>query len=326
MAGTFEYSNFSLVVPEEPGVPNVLALLPPCARTCSLAQLELFRCLGTDWECICYQNAKDDLFMHFNYCFDGSCPIQDVYAGNRVLYGSCGIEVPPSSGQLLVVSAVLGSIAVLALLLRFMSRMRVFGIRWGIDDWISLLVLVSAPDKLIAICLMRMITQPLAILFIILQFVLVHYGLGKDIWTLDNKTIIEVGKYFLIDELAYLTLTIATKISILCFYLRIFHSRNVRIAIFGLIGLLVATLIGFFFSFLFQCRPVQDAWELYGSTDPKVVAHCDVDAWAVIMAFGFCNVVLDLVIMAFPVPILVKLKMGKRKKARVIALSSVGVW
>lgn len=104
-------------------------------------------------------------------------------------------------------------------------------------------------------------------------------GLGKDIWNVEPDNITKIlyvratlisskrdkgnsstltswEQLYFWDELAYLATLPLTKISILLFYLRIFPKKQIKIAVWVLIGLNIAYLIVFEVISIFQCTPI----------------------------------------------------------------------
>ena len=89
---------------------------------------------------------------------------------------------------------------------------------------------------------------------------MVDNGLGKDMWTLKAHQITNVLQYYFFGEIFYILALGVTKISILCFYLRVFPSKDFRRIIYGVMWLSVAYTVAFFFATTFQCTPVSYAW------------------------------------------------------------------
>ncbi|KAF2649234.1 hypothetical protein K491DRAFT_721863 [Lophiostoma macrostomum CBS 122681] len=89
----------------------------------------------------------------------------------------------------------------------------------------------------------------------------IHYGTGRHEWDLTAENIYMAKRYWWLCYLAYCTATIAGKISIGLFLLRItvrqMHIRLIHTAM----GLTVLTGGVFFFVTIFQCTPVSYFWD-----------------------------------------------------------------
>lgn len=112
-----------------------------------------------------------------------------------------------------------------------------------------------------------------------------------------------------------------TKISICCFYLRIFPERQFRTATYVAIGLNAGYLIAFVLISVFQCRPLPGAWHHW---DGEKNYHCNN-----INAQGWCaalfNMALDIIVMALPLKQLYHLNLSWRKKGYVMCMFSLGI-
>lgn len=122
------------------------------------------------------------------------------------------------------------------------------------------------------------------------------------------------------DELVYLAVLPVTKISILLFYLKIFPKREVKIAVWVLIGFNLAYLITFEVISIWQCRPIQGAWLAWDGTFEATCNDINMQGW---MAAAL-NLVLDLATIILPLPELVSLSMSLRKKIQILSMFCVG--
>lgn len=129
-----------------------------------------------------------------------------------------------------------------------------------------------------------------------------------------------VEQVYFWDELLYLAVLPVTKISILLFYLKIFPKKQVRIAIWVLIGFNAAYLVVFEVISIFQCTPVQGAWLAWDGTFEATCRDINMQGWA---AAGL-NVVLDLAVLILPLPELAALSLSLRKKVQILSMFCVG--
>ncbi|KAG7008174.1 hypothetical protein G7Y79_00006g017940 [Physcia stellaris] len=118
------------------------------------------------------------------------------------------------------------------------------------------------------------------------------------------------------------------KLSVLYLYRRIFaYPAFTRIAnIFILV--VVAWTIAFFFTILLQCVPVDSLWDMLDSERVNAVnggrgVHC-VNMMAFFYANSVSDVLLDVAILALPVPLVWGLRLGWRRKCAVAGMFALG--
>ena len=107
------------------------------------------------------------------------------------------------------------------------------------------------------------------------------------------------------------------KASILVFYMRIFDVPAFRFRAKITLAIVVAWAISFFFASLFQCYPVTPLIEpFYGN-------HCvnTIPLWYV---GGCTDIVLDFLILAMPVPMVLKLQLPWRQKLGILCTFLLG--
>jgi hypothetical protein len=108
-------------------------------------------------------------------------------------------------------------------------------------------------------------------------------------------------KIFLANQFTYFALCPLLKISIICFYQRIFPTQRFHLISTCVICLIAAWGTGIFLACAFQCRPLRGYW------DKSVEAKCFNEDTFFIVNQVF-NVVMDFVILALPLPIIWGLK------------------
>lgn len=130
-----------------------------------------------------------------------------------------------------------------------------------------------------------------------------------------------IAQIYFWDELIYLSILPMTKISICCFYLRVFPDRTFRIVTYVVIGLNICYLIVFVLISVFQCRPLAGAWLHW---DGEAIYHCnDINAQG--WSSAIINMVLDIIVMLLPLKQLYNLNLSTRKKVYVICMFSLGI-
>lgn len=101
---------------------------------------------------------------------------------------------------------------------------------------------------------------------------------------------------------------------------RIFPKRNMRLLIYGVIGVIVAYTIAFFFATLFQCQPISFFWRQLDATFAGKCNDIHLQAW---IAAGI-NIVLDIVVIVLPIKSLWNLQASLPKKITAISMFSLG--
>lgn len=152
-------------------------------------------------------------------------------------------------------------------------------------------------------------------------YTVAHNGMGRDMWTLKDYQITNVLHFFFAGEVFYILALGISKISILCFYLRVFPSQGFRRVIYGVMGLSVAYTIAFFFATTLQCTPVSYAWNRWDGLHSGKCNDINLQGW---IAAGI-NIVLDVIVMFLPLKHLAGLNMNLKKKLMVMAMFSVGI-
>lgn len=105
-----------------------------------------------------------------------------------------------------------------------------------------------------------------------------------------------------------------TKLSILLLYIRVFGvTRWVRITCHGCIAALTFQTIPIFFIVFFQCQPLQAIWNKY------IEGRC-LDVSAVAYAGGALSIAWDVILIALPIPEILKLQVSARKRFTIVII------
>lgn len=123
------------------------------------------------------------------------------------------------------------------------------------------------------------------------------------------------------DESLYITSLSLVKISICCFYLRIFPERRFRNIVYFTIFCCAAYAIAFVVAVSLQCKPINYAWKHWDGEHEGQCINVNALGWS---SASF-NIVLDLVVITLPVPQVWKLVLSTRKKVHVMCMFSVGL-
>lgn len=214
----------------------------------------------------------------------------------------CGGEVRDKSDHVIAVGVVPGVFALIVFILRMCASLTENSRPLGWEDWtMCVMVVLAAPPTAFAV-------------------VLAKHGLGKDMWTLSADDITSVLFYYYIGEIFYFAAITMNKISILCFILRIFPARPIRIASWVGIGLSIAYGLTFLLITAFQCNPIPLSWYVWDGKHPGKCNNIHMQAWM----SAIWNIVIDIYILILPIRELSKLKMGIAKKLMLIFMFSLG--
>lgn len=112
-----------------------------------------------------------------------------------------------------------------------------------------------------------------------------------------------------------------TKISICCFYLRVFPDRTFRIVTYVVIGLNVCYLLVFVLISVFQCRPLPGAWLQWDGEGHYRCNDINAQGWS----SAIINMVLDIIVMVLPLKQLYHLSLSTKKKVYVMCMFSLGI-
>ncbi|KAM0494399.1 hypothetical protein ACHAPB_008072 [Verticillium nonalfalfae] len=188
--------------------------------------------------------------------------------------------------------------------LRLYSRYRTVH-RFEADDWIMLVcVIMNTP-------------------FLILGHYIGISCFGVDIWTVDADDLTQCLKLFYIDESFYVICLSLAKLSILCFFLRIFPNRVFRIITYSVMIFIGMSTTVFVFLQIFQCSPIEYNWLGWKGTFGSF--RCLNVNTLVYTAAGF-SIAQDVIILVLPLPLLFGLNMSWRSKMGIMVMFSLGIF
>ncbi|KAE8144631.1 hypothetical protein BDV25DRAFT_166380 [Aspergillus avenaceus] len=124
---------------------------------------------------------------------------------------------------------------------------------------------------------------------------------------------------FLSNQFTYFVLCPAIKISIICFYRRIFTMKAFQWTSFALNTLITAWGIGIFLACALQCRPLRGYW------DKSINGHCFDQNKFFIVNQGF-NVAVDFVILFLPIPMIWGLQRAWQDKLALNGVFALGAF
>ena len=152
------------------------------------------------------------------------------------------------------------------------------------------------------------------IFLLILQY---GYGYHSDVLSDENRVL--VLRTWWIAQMTYKISLQATKVSLLLFYMRIFHHiawfKKISLA---LIAFLLVYLIATTLTSVVQCTPVALAW------DPTVDGKC-IDLGKFFIFNGVVAVLTDLLVLILPLPLVWGLQLPFNQKMALIPVFGIGI-
>ncbi|KAI0119340.1 hypothetical protein F4814DRAFT_236275 [Daldinia grandis] len=142
------------------------------------------------------------------------------------------------------------------------------------------------------------------------------YGLGRHvIFVTDVRNfriwgiILEVFYYFSIGFI---------KFSILSFYGAIFASRRFHIYLWIIAAFVAAWFISSAVVSIAQCTPIEFAW------DTSIPGGFCINYGLLVLIAGVINVITDFVILALPIPMIMRLQVSKQKRTQLVFIFATG--
>ena len=123
--------------------------------------------------------------------------------------------------------------------------------------------------------------------------------------------------YFL--QIVYVAALPVIKLSILLFYNRIFQIRSFRMVSYAIAAFLVCWFIAFELSTIFQCTPISANWMV--GTDAS--QYC-INEYVMYDVYSATNLFTDIVILAMPWPMVMKLHVASKKKVQLLGIFLLG--
>jgi hypothetical protein len=257
-------------------------------------------CSPDDLDCICTNNI---LNSQLTACIESNCTVKDALTSKNSTAAACQLPVRDSTREVLYPAMIGMALAIVSVILRIIYRLPSFAGQFGLDD--------------IAIIASTIVMMPLSLFAIFMT----SYGLGKDIWTIPFHDITNILRLYYFDAMMYVTSLSLTRISILLLYIRIFTTSDLfRQCAYALVIVHLIYVGAFDFVVLFQCRPINLAWNRWDGQHTGYCLNVNAIGWS---AAGI-NIALDLATIILPLPQLVKLWLPWHKKLPLVLLFMLG--
>ncbi|KAF3004843.1 hypothetical protein E8E13_004733 [Curvularia kusanoi] len=142
--------------------------------------------------------------------------------------------------------------------------------------------------------------------------------LGIHIWEIPASKINSTFNLISVATILYCPFLAAAKFSLLFFYLKLSPLRWFRMAVYASMFLVVGYNIALVFPLIFTCTPVKKNFDVF-VTDGSCL-----DRTPIYMATAVLNMITDVLLLALPLPMIVKLQMPTVQKAGLICVFGVG--
>ncbi|KKZ62461.1 hypothetical protein EMCG_03124 [[Emmonsia] crescens] len=193
-------------------------------------------------------------------------------------------------------------LAIIAVALRFFTRIRLQNFAIKIDDWLILVSLASVTCSFV------------------LAIMGGDYGLGRHVWVVPLTDVMILIKIHYIYMFMYILSVPLIKFSILLFYRRIFGMNWAMWICFGLSGgYYVACTI----TLIVACQPISYYWT---QVEDAKSGRCLFHPHVFYLGNAAANVVTDVLILLVPIPLVWKLQMPTSKKLLVCSLFLLGTF
>ncbi|KAL2879486.1 hypothetical protein SGCOL_005091 [Colletotrichum sp. CLE4] len=278
-------------------ITKLLATTPKCAMPCFVDAFHSGNCtLDGLTDCVC---TNIPLQAHASACIQQACEFDDQVATARISQRLCeGYPFPERRKFSKVFSIGLPVITILTVALRCLARLQVTNQLWW-DDWTALIAL--------------------AFLIVMsgLGYANAAMGFGLHYWDIDpgnGKTILQI---FYVLQMLYIFIQVFAKASIACFYSRVFTNQKFRLAVKFFMAFLFTHGFMFLLLMVFQCLPIQSIW------DRSIQGRC-LNVSAISYGGAACSIIEDIILIVIPIPELMKLQLGKKKRSALVCMFAVG--
>ncbi|KAG7082427.1 integral membrane protein [Colletotrichum scovillei] len=301
----------------------LMARVPHCAIGCLLDGYHSAHCpIDKITDCVC---TDIPLQARSSQCVQQSCEFNDQIATVNVSQELCkDYPIEEQSRPAKFFSVALPTMTLVVVLLRCVARIQVASRLWW-DDGAALMAMVLAGnfDSNIRSRLRKyMLLLPRAALTRGINTYLNNYldgdlGFGHHYWNIDpahSKTILQI---IYVLQMLYIFVQGFAKISIACFYYRVFTGKTFRLKINIFLIFLTTRSLMFLLLVIFQCTPIQSIW------NRAIPSQC-LNLSAISSGGAACSILEDIVLIVLPVPELMRLQLDKKKKVALFGMFALG--
>ncbi|KAJ3555327.1 hypothetical protein NPX13_g10376 [Xylaria arbuscula] len=146
-------------------------------------------------------------------------------------------------------------------------------------------------------------------------------GFGMDLWAVPQQNINTILKGVLVASGSYVVAQALTRLSILCFCLRIFQVRPAKTMIYYTIVFLAALSIAHFTPTVVQCTPISYTWLRWDGEHHGQCINLRVFVWTT----AILAILLDIWLIILPLLYISRLKLPLKKRIFVTSMFAVGI-
>ena len=148
----------------------------------------------------------------------------------------------------------------------------------------------------------------------------VNVGLGKHIDQVPSSRHSELALILFVFDFIYNTGLTIVKMSVLCFYIRIFQTVFMYKIFFWVAGaLIISWCVTFNFLSLFTCVPIHKSWDL--QTPGFCLSH-----GPIFLATAIPNILIDFLLLVLPMPMIWRLHLDTGRKVALLGVFAAGYW
>ncbi|KAK4541844.1 hypothetical protein LTR36_007376 [Oleoguttula mirabilis] len=150
-----------------------------------------------------------------------------------------------------------------------------------------------------------------------MQLAVVH-GYGEHKADLAPSQLHAALRWFYIEQSQYKMVICLNKVAVILLYKRIFVGKVFQIVCWGAIGVIISWTIASIAATIFQCTPVEAAWN---KTIPGATCINTTSFW---MAYAITNILSDVLVLAMPIPEIFRLQLNLKQKIGLSGLFLLG--
>ncbi|OAK93497.1 hypothetical protein IQ06DRAFT_341216 [Phaeosphaeriaceae sp. SRC1lsM3a] len=146
-----------------------------------------------------------------------------------------------------------------------------------------------------------------------------HGAIGRHAWEISIDKYGYYSRVILAAPLLYAIGTAAAKCSLALFYRRLDPNKIFQAFVWFTLAVTFGAYTAIFFSLLFACKPIAGSWDpaLFG------VAVC-INRGGIYIAQAVIGIVTDVLLLALPIPTVMKLQMPNKQKIGLVGIFGVG--
>ncbi|KAJ5817158.1 hypothetical protein N7447_009391 [Penicillium robsamsonii] len=197
-------------------------------------------------------------------------------------------------------------LAVIAVILRLLCRLKVSNTSLWWDDYIMCVALVFATGNFID------------------MIIWIHRGVGTHIYPLGRTGVSHFYINLFVCEILYTLSLCFTKYSILLLFWRIFNRTNIRIPIYIIASVVTGWGLGVLMDIpqilttVLQCVPIQGLW------DYSIKSHCGVNINQFFIGNAVPNIITDWALLILPMPYVWKIHRNTPQKVALCGAFAMG--